>query len=536
MLLGATLLLPLPVAGQASVHLQPLDAVHRNLDRLAAWGLIDTVLIGQRPYSRAQAARLTVRAVRGRSRLGDQSPVAPAADRALARLKDRLAPELARLGVTTERAGDAPLLGEARLDATWTDSPPRDVPSNQVGTSAARINPLHAYELGRFLGEGTTLGLEIEIARSLGGWIAGTVRPRAQLAVPPEGGSEATVELQAGHARLLLGNAAITLGRDHVVWGQAPRGGLVLSPNPGSLLLLSLTTEHPVVLPGPFAWFGPSRYQLFLADLGTEAQRYAHSKLFGWRLSFLPHRRLEMGVQFLVESGGDGAPEASLGERILDHLFFPDLFTKREFLFSNKVAGLDVRLRVPEAHGLEVWVELAIDDIDVRRFRSMLWEDGSWNVGVRFARVDPAGTLGLRIEAQHIGIRMYEHGDFTSGLTVERQLIGSALGPDANGVTLGVDWEADARNDLFLEGSVERRSNDPYELIVGTPFYFARLGIRPKELRWRVRAAWEHRPESGELWSLRLEGGYEYAKHFAFSRGDIRHNLLVRTVVEARLP
>lgn len=483
MLLGATLLLPLPVAAQASVHLQPLDAVHRDLDRLAAWGLIDTVLVGQRPYSRAQAARLTARAVRGRDRLGDQSQIAPTADRALARLKERLAPELVPLGVVPERDGDAPLLGEARLDATWTNSPPRDVPSNQVGTSTARINPLHAYELGRFLGEGVTLGLEMEVAGSLGSWIAGTVRPRAQLEVAPEGGSEATVELQAGHARLLLGNAAITLGRDHVLWGQAPRGGLVLSSNPGSLLLASLATEHPVVLPGPLSRLGPSRYQLFLADLGTEAQRFAHSQLFGWRLSFLPHPRLEVGAQFLVESGGDGAPQATLGERILDYLFFPDLFSESELLASNKVAGLDLRVRVPDAHGLELWVELAIDDIDIDRFRSMLWEDGSWNVGARFARVDPAGTLGLRIEAQHIGIRMYEHADFTSGLTVEHQLIGSALGPDANGVTLGVDWEMDARNDLFLETSMERRSNDPYEMIVGTPFYFARLGIRPKELR-----------------------------------------------------
>ncbi len=536
-ILIATLLLPRLGAAQASVHLQPMDAVHRDLDRLAAWGLIDTMLVGQRPYSRAQAARLTARAVRGRERLGDQSPVAPTADRALARLNEWLAPELAQLGIFTERAGDTPLLGEARLDATWTDSPPRDVPSSGAGgTSAARLNPMLAYDLGRSLQEGTTVGFELEFARTLGARIAGTVRPRAQIALPSAGSSRTTVELQAGHARLLLGNAALTLGRDHVVWGQAPQGGLVLSSNPGSLLLVSLATEHPVVLPGPFAWLGPSRYQLFLADLGTEAQRFAHSKLFGGRLSFLPHRRLEMGAQFLVESGGDGAPEASLGDLILDHLFFPDLFTKREFLFSNKVAGLDVRLRVPEARGLELWIDVVIDDIDIDRFRSMMWEDGSWSVGARLARVDRAGNLGIHMEFQHVGLTSSMHSIFTSGLTVERHLLGSALGPHANGATLGVDWETSARNIIFLEGSIERRSNDPYITISGSPPQRVRTGIRPKELRWRARAAWEHRPGSGMLWSLRFEGGYENVNHFAFSPGANRHHLLARTVIQARLP
>jgi len=522
-------------SAKASEHLQPLDPVHRDLDRLAAWGLIDTILVGQRPYSRAQAARMTAQALRGRAALGADAPYARTADDVLARLSDRLAPELDALGVAPTRPF-SPLRREARLEATWTDSPTRDVPSNQLGSSMARINPLLAYDEGRGVVDGTTTALEVEVGGALGSHLAGTLRPRAQLAWPRSGGSDATLELASGHARVLLGNLGVTVGRDHVVWGQGPRGGLALSTNPGALLLASLATERPVVLPGPLRHLGPSTYQVFLADLGTEGQAFDHSQLFGWRLSFLPSRRVEVGAEFLVQSGGDGSPEATLRERILDYLFFPDLFSSdRELISSNKVAGLDARVRVPEARGLELWVELALDDVDIDRFKSMIWEDGSWNVGVGLARLDAAGRLGLRLEAHHTGLRMYEHFDFSGGLTLERRLLGSELGPHANGASLALDWELDGRNALTLEGSVEKRGSDPYVLVAGTPYYFARLGIRPKETRWRTRATWERFAAAGGV-GLRVEGGYERVANFDFVDGGALHNLMMRAVIVARLP
>jgi hypothetical protein len=534
LLLAGALACPCALAAQASPHLQPLDQVHRDLDRLAAWGLIDTILVGQRPYSRAQAARMTVQAMRGRAALSPDAPHARTADDLLGRLTDRLALELEALGVQPARDASR-LVKETRLDATWMDSPARDVPSNGPGFSMARINPLVAYDQGRGVVDGATIGLEFEIGGALGDRVAATIRPRAQLARPRGGGSDATLELASGHARLLLGNLGVTVGRDHVVWGQSPRGGLVLSTNAGALPLVSLATERPVVLPGPLRLLGPSTYQLFLGDLGTEGQAFDHSQLFGWRLSFLPNRRLEIGAEFLVQSGGEGAPESSLRDRILDYLFFPDLFSNTELQASNKVAGLDARVRVPEARGLELWVELAIDDVDIDRFKSMIWEDGAWNVGLALARLDAAGRLGVRLEGHHTGLRMYEHFDFNGGLTLDRHFLGSELGPRADGATLTVDWEPDGRNALTLEGSVEKRSADPYTLIAGTPYYFSRLDILHKEKRWRGRAAWERFADGGGL-GVRVEGGYERVENFYFEDGGALHNLMMRTVLVARLP
>ena len=536
--LPVTLLLTPPGEGaaQAIPQLQPLDAVHHDLDRLRAWGLIDTVLVGQRPYTRHQAALLTAQALRARGRLAGDPALGATAGALLERLGSELASELARMGVVAaDDARPSLVVSGARLDGVWTDSPTRAVPTNQVASSAAQINPLLAYDLGREVEEGATAGLEVEVQVSLGGWLAGAVRPRAQWASSGSGQAVATVHLQSGHLRLLAGNAALTLGRAHTIWGQGQRGGLILSTNPGTLLLARLATEEPVRLPWVLARLGPSLHQLFLADLGTEAQRFPHAHLFGMRSSFLPHRQLEVGMQFLVESGGEGGPTASLGDRVLDYLFFPDLFTDQEFTFSNKVAGFDLRLRAPWMRGLELYLELVIDDIDIDRFRSMIWDDGSWTAGVRLARLNDAGTVALSLEGQHTGIRLYEHSDYTSGLTLRRRLLGSELGPNGNGLRVALDWEPDSRDALSVEGAVERRSNDPYLLVVGNPFYFARLGIRPKELRWRGAAAWVRRGGGTGAWRMRVEGGYEYVANYAFSRDATQHNFLVRTVVEMRL-
>ena len=522
-----------PIRGQATPHLPPSDPAYNDLGRLAAWGLIDTLAVARRPWSRRQAAGMVAQALRSRDRLADDPALAATASTLLDRLSRRLGPELARLGVVDAAAeGWLPLVDEVRLDARWTDSPPRAVPSNEVALIDAVVNPLVAYDEGRPVEEGVATGVEVAFRGRLGDPLAFSVRPRvAVVAATPGGTGEATeVTLQNAHARLLLGGVALTAGRDHVLWGPAPRGGLMLSANPAALTMASLENEGPFTLP----WLGPTWLQLFYADLGTEAQRFPHTYVVGFRGSFLPHPRVEAGLGFLTQSGGEGSPEASLGDRLLDHLFFPDLFLDREFAFSQKMAGFDVRVRVPEARGMEVYVEGVIDDIDVDRFRSMVWEDGGWVAGVRLARLDDAGRWGLRVEGEHTGIRFYRHQDFSSGVTLERRILGSELGPDANALRVGVTWDRDPVNAFALDAAWERRSNDHYLLVVGNPYYFARTRILPKEVRRRVVGTWEHRRWEPGSWLVRAQGGYEHVGHFAFSRTGSQHNLLARLVVEVR--
>ena len=55
---AALMLVPLlSLAGQATVTVPLQDPVYRDLDRLFASGLAETMLVGQRPYSRREIGR-----------------------------------------------------------------------------------------------------------------------------------------------------------------------------------------------------------------------------------------------------------------------------------------------------------------------------------------------------------------------------------------------------------------------------------------------------------------------------------------------
>ncbi len=119
---------------------------------------------------------------------------------------------------------------------------------------------------------------------------------------------------------------------------------------------------------------------LFVADLGTTDQVYPHAKLAGYQLSMLPTSRVELGAELIDETGGDGAPGASFLQRVDDALPLLDVLSPN-FQFSNKMAGLDTRLSLPELAGLTVYGEGVVDDFDARRLRSSLLTDGGYIAG-----------------------------------------------------------------------------------------------------------------------------------------------------------
>ena len=54
--------------GQATPRVPPADRVYRDIDRLAAAGLIDTLIVGARPFSEREVVRLLTEARRNLDR------------------------------------------------------------------------------------------------------------------------------------------------------------------------------------------------------------------------------------------------------------------------------------------------------------------------------------------------------------------------------------------------------------------------------------------------------------------------------------
>lgn len=502
-------------AGQATPFVSPDERVYRDLDRLSAAGLIDTLIVGARPFTEREILRLLGEARRNLGR----NPAA----RDWADVTIEL--DIARYTRGHNYAYDAVGAEEASLD-----SPYRGIPADGNGRIDAEINPLAAYRGGRPLAFGQTQAIETMHSALFGPSVAVALNPRITLQTPRGLSSSSTVRLQTGSANFLFGNVGVDVGRDYVLLGQSPTGGLLLSENAPALDMIRVENDRPFVLPWLLGLAGPIRATAFVADLGASAF-HPHAKLAAWHVALLPRPQLELGVEVIDAMGGRGGEPASFGDRILDVIPIIDGFFRRnsDFEFSNKMAGVDFHWRVPSWRGFELYDETVVDDLDPRRLRSSLLEDGGYLAGVAFSCLAECGQFGVRAEYHQTGIRFYTHPNYP----IEQNgfILGDPLGPRGLGGYLTLDGERARPGYLSLTGAFEVRSGNMYTATAtgahSAGFHFVQTASRPGEKRARALVAWM--PNTGDRRITgRVATGVERVANFAFVAGSDRTNWLAR--------
>jgi capsule assembly protein Wzi len=510
------------LGSQATPRVAPTERVYRDIERLAAAGLIDTLILGPRPFSEGEVARLLSEARRNLER----RPSARAwAERTIAR-------DLARYARSTVRVYD-----RATFEATELDSPYRGIPSDANGEIDAVINPLAANHSARPTADGITASLETSHSLTLGSHLAAMINPRFTAWSVRGDGDGSNVVLQSAAANVLFGNVAIDVGRDHAIFGQSPSGGLLLSANAPTLDLVRISNDVPAALPWVFRFLGPARGTLFVADLGDTRQIHPRAKLAGYHIAFLPHPQFEFGAEVLDAMGGRGGQPASFGDRIVDAIPLIDAIFRSgtDFQFSNKLAGIDFRWRMPSWRGFELYGEGAADDFDIRRLRSTLLEDSGYLVGVSLACLTECGRLGIRGEYHQTGIRYYTHFDYP--LSARGALLGDPLGPRAVAGYLTLDGESARAGYFAIEAAFESRSGNQYgSATTGANtvgFHFVRTAVHPAEKRARAFVTWAPDARDGRL-ELRLSAGAERVSNFGFAAGSDRTNWLARTALVVR--
>jgi hypothetical protein len=500
-------------AAQARPMVPPSERVYRDIDRLAAAGLIDTLIDGARPFSEREVVRLLDEAQRNLNR----NP------KARAWAAPTIADDLARWTRGTPKPIDA-----ASVELSDMDSPYRAAPSDKNGKISAVINPLPANRAARVIAHGFTSDIETYHSATLGSHIALSLNPKLVTFDPRIGKSQTDLRLQAGSASLLFGNLSIDAGRDYAIFGQAPTGGLMLSNNAPALAMVRIANDAPFVLPGWLHTFGPMRTTAFLADLGAKDQLHPHSKLVGYHLAALPVRQFEVGLEVIDAMGGNGGQPASFGDRVLDAIPIVDVFrTHSDFQFSNKMAGGDFHWRVPSWNGFELYGESVVDDFDARRLKSVLLQDGGYIVGTSLSCIVECGRLGIRAEYRQTGIRYYTHNDYF--LAQRQQILGDPLGPRGLGGYLTLDGESHAGIYGALTGAFEVRSGNQYGSGATPPsdadFHFFLVARRPGEKRERLMAtvSTEH---GVQRVGLRATAGVEHVINFQFVAGRNRNNVM----------
>jgi hypothetical protein len=274
-------------------------------------------------------------------------------------------------------------------------------------------------------------------------------------------------------------------------------------------------------LPGALRRVGRWRASILAADLGRD-QNFPHAKLLAYKATLVARPTVELGAGVMAQVGGRGAPAMSTLDRAVD--LFPFVGWLREGsdrLRSNKRADFDARVRVPAWRGLSVAYELTIDDFDLRRPRSMLWDDSGNLLAVSVPRLARDGSLALDLRAQRTGLREYRHYQFVSGVTYRDQVLGAPLGPNAGALSAALTWRPRPFDAATLAVAREFRDPSRYANVNPDPdggLDFVKVVSGTVERRLRVAAGWERAlPGRGASTGARL--GVERTAGYAYTPG-----------------
>lgn len=526
----AVLVLPLSLAAQATVQVSLQDPVYRDLDRLFGAGLVKTMIVDQRPFSRREIARIILDASSNVAR----RPVSEANRRLIARLTSEYARDIGLLrGDST--LSSRPELNEARGELLGTNSLKRAIPPDALGTVEADVNPLLDGRAGRTFRVGTNAALEGEMTYRAARSLVFDFQPRVVTGMNA-GDASAIGEIEALNGTLLLKNVAIEVGRQQTIFGQGIGGGLVGSTSSRPLDMVRLSNDTPFYAPSFLHALGPMKGTLFAVDLGPN-QTFPHSLVISYKLAGNPFTPLfEVSATVMAELGGKGAPRTALRNRIIDiiPILQYTLSHKSHDQISNKFSGVDASVRLPQLRGARLYVESMLDDADKRRWGSTFWQDAGYVGGLSLADLGLGGALSGTFEYHHTGLRYYEHKPFSTGLAFNRVLLGDPLGNEADGGYLQFRWDGGERATLELNGAIERRYGNVLDAASVGPreddFHFFTLVGYPPEWRHRATASWIIR--GGTRWRATIEGGYERVRDFAFVSGASRNNFLLNASME----
>ena len=502
-----SLLASAPLGAQA-VTVPASSGLYERLEAISAFFPVRGVFLGERSLSARQMSTFA-------TRLDVAVDAAPASAR-----KEWAARELRVIGAALGALRDEgtssrrPLLrGAWRADVSGTDAITERVASNGQGSIDAFTNPFEARRDGWRLEKGAAAAFAPTGAIVAAAYAA-AVQPRFSSYV--SAGRKERVWQGTLHRAYLRGryrNVALAVGAEEMLWGQSPIGALFISGNAPAPPAIALSTDTAFVLPWWFRFAGPVRGTLIVADLGGK-QVPPHAKLAAWQVSIMPWSRFELGVAVLVQTGGSGGPKASFLERVVDLFPVIDALAPQhaDLQISNKLAGGNLRWRFPELSGLDLYYELAIDDFDGRRLRSSMVDDAAHLLGARLPVLTSAGLFAFRAEWHKTSLRIYEHGQFQSGITYQSHIIGSPLGPHAAAGYFAASWSSAPGASVELLLADERRDPAQYANIFTGPrdtgFQFVRLTDDPDVRRARALLRVERALGAG---AVRLAMGHNIA-------------------------
>jgi len=450
----------------------PLDSwVYPAIARLEATGYVQTAMLGMRPWTRLECARLVQEAVDSQRAQENDRPVL-----------DRLINSL-----EAEFAGDLDLLGggrnlSAELESVYTRF--RGI-SGQPLTDGYHFGQTITNDFGRPYGEGFNSVTGVSGWASSGPFTAylrgeyqhapaGPALPLAArqfiqvadygLPLPPSQLSPSVDRFRALDAYVAMNveDWQISFGKQSLWWGPAEGSSMMFSDNAAPMVMLRLSRVTPFKLPSIFGWLGPMRAEFFIGRLSGQEFVYGGPTgligqwsrplsnqpiIHGERISFKPTPNLEFGFSNTALFAGEGVPFTT--KTFLRSMFSTGNGTPGCFEISavcpridpgDRRSGFDMSYRLP---GLRNWVTFYTDSYTDDQLTPVAYFDRSANsAGLYFSHLPKLPKVDLRLEGLYtdnpIGGAVccgfyYSNIRYRNGYTNDGNLIGSWVGRDGQG-------------------------------------------------------------------------------------------------------
>jgi membrane-associated phospholipid phosphatase len=449
--------------------------VYPAFDRLDALGLVPTAIMGLRPWTRMECARLL-------SELRDDRKLMEQTEGETSRLVTALDQEFSR--ETAIRNGGAnldvrvesfysrstfisgtPLTDSLHFGQTLTNGygrPYSEGLNQAMGASAAaEAGPIGVYVRGEYQHAPSADALPLG-ARTL-------IADRSQLPIMP-GSPIAEVNrfrLLDSYIALNLNDWQLSFGRQSLWWGPGESGDLMMSNNAEPLWMLRASRISPFKMPGLLKFMGPVRSDTFVGQIrGYHFLRtgptfipvgswdtYVDPQPFIWgeKFNFKPTQNLEFGFSITTVFAGQGRPMT------LDT--FAHTFSSRgnaqDVEPGDRRTGFDFAYRLP---GLRRWVKLYNGSLAEDEPNPIAYPRRSaMNPGIYIVRIPRVPKLDFRAEGVYTDLPnlvpsgvFYTNAHYAGGYTNYGGVMGNWVGPQGHGVQLWSTYWFSSKRKLQL--------------------------------------------------------------------------------------
>lgn len=435
LVLVAALCAATPLHALSSANI-PLDSpVYLYLEKLAGLGLVTSDVKGLKPFSKAEAARLTLEA----EHMLTSGDAPPFAQELINRTRELLPREVSLRTSPDKkpRLIDYNPVSAIRMRYVYLDGEARNYErtswdqahQSAFGFIGGDLRPQGSGGPVRITGtEGTPLlennngtihprGNSSEVRWTAEGYLSNKVTGLIEPAILVSG-KDASLALNRGYVKLGGAGLELELGRDENWFGPGYRGATTLTSNARNFDMIKLSSPEPLDVAWVKQWLGAFKYSLIVSrfdetDAGTADYRRPY--FIGVKLALKPFDWFEYGINFVRQQDGPGfSGKSSLTDEI-----FGGGYTNH----NNTIAGIDLRFRIPRLRNTELFVEYSGED------SAMFWPIvESYVAGVFVPDLTGSGRDDFRFEYFFGSVMLYGDWKFPRGYVYHNMTPGHSQG------------------------------------------------------------------------------------------------------------